>query len=186
MRLQHTDLKGHDMIPTEHPYLILFNFDQPADAQLWRSVDDGIMGGVSWSQFQIEDNRIAVFSGVVSRENNGGFASIRSRPYRMDLRAFDGLDLRVRGDGKQYQLRICDNPSFDGIAYAAYFTTQAAEWQIVRISFKDFAPRFRGRTLSNVAPLNSGMIRSFGFLIGKKQAGSFRLEIDWLRAYKET
>lgn len=168
-----------------HKVQTIFDFDQPFEAHHWRPVDDVIMGGVSSSRFQIEVESVAVFSGVVSLENNGGFASVRSRPVRMDLRSYDGLELRIRGDGKQYQLRICDNPSFDGLAYAAYFTTQAGVWQVMRIPFEDFVPRFRGRTLSQVPPLNAGMIRSFGFLIGRKQAGAFRLEIDWLRAYKE-
>ena len=73
---------------------ILFNFTLPVDAQNWFPVDDGVMGGVSASQIAIrplESSGMLSFSGVVSLENYGGFASIRTRPERVDLSAYTGL-----------------------------------------------------------------------------------------------
>ena len=43
----------------------------------WRIINDSVMGGVSRSQFNIFEEYIR-FSGHVSLENNGGFASIRA------------------------------------------------------------------------------------------------------------
>ncbi len=43
----------------------------------WRIVNDGVMGGLSSSKATIKDDKI-IFSGNVSLENNGGFASLRS------------------------------------------------------------------------------------------------------------
>lgn len=162
----------------------LFDFNQPADAQHWRPIDDIVMGGISSSQFQVEPGGVGVFSGSVSLANNGGFASVRSRPARCNLRAYTGLELRVRSDGKTYQLRLRDNPAFDGVSYTVSFSTPPGEWQQLQFPFHSFQPTFRGRTLTNAPPLSSGTIYSFGFMIASKQSGSFRLEIDWVCAYK--
>lgn len=43
----------------------------------WRIVNDGVMGGLSSSRVSVNDDKI-IFSGNVSLENNGGFASLRS------------------------------------------------------------------------------------------------------------
>lgn len=46
-------------------------------ASKWRLVNNGVMGGISTSKAIIKDDKI-IFSGNVSLENNGGFASLRS------------------------------------------------------------------------------------------------------------
>ena len=57
----------------------LFDFTTATNSTAWQIVNDDVMGGVSTSRFQVRTNG-AVFSGVVSLENNGGFASVRSSP----------------------------------------------------------------------------------------------------------
>ncbi len=165
--------------------LMLFDFGNPDSMNQWRPINDGVMGGVSNCQFVVEDCRVGVFSGTVSLANNGGFASVRSRPARCDLRQYAGLELHARGDGKRYQLRMRDNPAFDGITYTVHFDTRQDIWQTIRFPFSHFKPTFRGRYVSGAPSLNLRMIYSFGLLIGSKQAGAFRLEVDWLCAYKE-
>lgn len=44
----------------------------------WYVVDDGVMGGRSSSSLRSGESGIAVFEGVLSLENNGGFASVRT------------------------------------------------------------------------------------------------------------
>jgi hypothetical protein len=44
----------------------------------WRIVNDGVMGGLSTSNVRINDEGKISFSGNVSLDNNGGFASLRS------------------------------------------------------------------------------------------------------------
>jgi hypothetical protein len=39
-------------------------------------VNDVVMGGVSESSFKISKERTATFSGILSSNNNGGFASV--------------------------------------------------------------------------------------------------------------
>ncbi|MBT8330417.1 MAG: CIA30 family protein, partial [Desulfofustis sp.] len=43
-------------------------------------------------------------------------------------------------------------------------------------------PVFRGRKLSGVDPVAPEKVQQIGFLISDKQAGPFRLEIDWIKA----
>ena len=76
---------------------IVFDFEPSTEP--WQNIDDPVMGGQSRSTMRI-DGGIAAFEGIVSLENNGGVASLRSRPAEHDLGSFAGLVLRVSGDGK--------------------------------------------------------------------------------------
>jgi Complex I intermediate-associated protein 30 (CIA30) len=147
----------------------------------WRIINDGVMGGLSSSRFRIV-KRVAVFEGDVSLENNGGFASVRSEPGKHDLSEAEGILIRVRGDGKRYAFRMRTTGAFDGISYEARFKTVAGEWKTIQLPFKAFRPVFRGRLIRDAAPLDPKLIKTFGILISDKQAGKFRLEIDWIKA----
>ena len=73
---------------------------------------------------------------------------------------------------------------FDGISYRSHFQTQQNSWQIIKVPFSDFVPVFRGRVLEGVPPVKPERINQIGFLISDKQAGPFKLEIEWIQAYK--
>src|SRR5210317_35617 len=62
---------------------ILFKFDKPDAAKPWQTVNDGVMGGRSDGRFRINEDKYMEFFGTLSLENNGGFASVRSRPREM-------------------------------------------------------------------------------------------------------
>jgi len=160
----------------------LFDFATSSNSSAWQIVNDDVMGGVSTSQFQITTNGAAVFSGEVSLENNGGFASVRSPPARSDLSGCIEFVLRLRGDGHRYKFTVRMDSGFDSPLYQCGFTTTRGAWAEHRLSFKDFVPTFRGRVLTDVPPLDPTRIQSVGFLIADKQAGPFRLEIESIRA----
>jgi hypothetical protein len=153
-----------------------------AQPSSWRAVNDGVMGGLSQSQLRGNDAGTAVFTGVVSLENNGGFASVRTLLEEVDLSECDGLAVRVRGDGKRYRLRLRNVDRFDGIAYQATFDTASDVWQVVEIPFASFLPTYRGRMPRDAPPLDISKIRQIGFMIADKQEGGFRLEVAWVRA----
>jgi monofunctional biosynthetic peptidoglycan transglycosylase len=157
-----------------------------ADRGGWYVINDGVMGGVSQSDIRRTDQGTGVFEGVLSLENNGGFASVRVVVERRNLTAYSGLEVRVRGDGRTYQLRLRTNDSFDGIAYRADFETRDGEWTTTRIPFDQFLPGFRGRTLSDAAPLDTSQIQQLGFMLADKKPGPFSLEIDFVRVWKST
>jgi len=71
----------------------LFDFHQDGGPR-WHAINDGVMGGVSQGRARITGDGVLVFSGVVSLENNGGFASIRSEPSPLQIRGARGIKLR--------------------------------------------------------------------------------------------
>ncbi len=157
---------------------ILLDFDDAADAALWRPVDDVVMGGVSSSSFDRAEPGVARFSGTVSLENSGGFASVRTPPRDWDTSGATAFLLRVRGDGKQYKFTLRTSDGFDGIQYQARFSPPAGEWTDVRLRVEDFVPTFRGRKVPFAPPLDPAKIRALGLMISDKQAGPFELLID--------
>jgi len=150
----------------------------------WPNIDDAVMGGVS-SSAMVVANEVATFRGVVSFDNNGGFASVRSRPEVRDLSAYDGLILRVRGDGKSYGFRIRTNASFDGVSYQVPLTPPAGEWTELVVPFADFIPVWRGRPVEGHPALDPAEITTFGWIISR-QEGPFRLDISNIRGYRST
>lgn len=158
----------------------VYRFDE--NALPWRSINDGVMGGLSSGRMWLEDD-VAVFGGTLSLENNGGFSSIRSIPAEHSLAGKEGLLLRVRGDGRTYGLRLRTNDRFDGPSYQAALPTRNGEWTEVRIPFDTFKAVYRGRNVPRYPELSPEKIRTFGLIIADKQPGDFRLELDWIQAY---
>ncbi|MGD1912957.1 MAG: CIA30 family protein, partial [Rivularia sp. (in: cyanobacteria)] len=60
----------------------LFDFGNPSIEvkDIWGAVDDVVMGGVSQSNIKLSSGK-ALFSGNVSTENSGGFASVRTKNF---------------------------------------------------------------------------------------------------------
>jgi len=72
----------------------------------WRVINDDVMGGISQSRIELSPTATAIFSGQLSLENNGGFASIRRRADNYNLDGYTGVILKVKGDGRTYQFRV--------------------------------------------------------------------------------
>lgn len=148
-------------------------------AQQWMITNDGVMGGKSSSQFQINKDGNGVFLGTVSLENNGGFASVKNYE-PINLSGFSMIRLSVRGDGNRYSFRLQtgSNGQVNPWSYELRFETKDNEWTEVDLPLDKFAPTYRGRTPEDVPPLDPAKIIRYGFLISDKQEGDFRLEID--------
>lgn len=165
--------------------IILFDFQQPHEVNNWLVVNDGVMGGLSQSEIVLTGSNTAVFQGTVSLENNGGFSSTRTIPQVYNLTGYDGIIIRLKGDGKKYQFRLRMDDRFDGISYRYHFKTDINKWITIRIPFNECVPVFRGRVLDGVEPLSANRIKQIGFLISDKQSGLFKIEIDNIKAYKK-
>ena len=144
------------------------------EASAWRSINDGVMGGLSAGGMMQSDEGLR-FTGELSLENNGGFSSVR-RPVEHDLSGATSVRLEVRGDGREYQFRIRQDSQFDGVAWRAMFAT-TDEWQTIEIALSKFIPVFRGRTVAEAGPVIASDIQQIGFLLADKAAGRFTLEI---------
>jgi monofunctional biosynthetic peptidoglycan transglycosylase len=163
---------------------LLFDFSSEGRTGRWMIVNDGVMGGLSESELQLSDQGTIIFQGNLSLENYGGFASVRSVPYRFGLEAYDGISLRVLGDGRRYKLRLRTDVNIDGPAYEAEFDTIANTWTTVNIPFQTTTPTYRGRLIKDLPPLSGNRVTQIGLMLADKQEGPFRLEVDWIRAYR--
>ncbi len=181
----------------EVPDHLLFDFQHPTPnlKELWGALDDVVMGGVSESVLHLTPEG-GLFTGVVSTANSGGFASIRMRNLNppLDLSAFTGIELRVRGDGKRYKFFVRTQQGWDNVAYSISFDTHPETWQRLRFPFAEMIPTFRARTLPDAPPLDPSCIRAFQVMLSKfeqdKQLnphfapGPFGLQIQTLGAYR--
>ncbi len=163
---------------------LLFDFGTLNHMDNWLIVNDGVMGGLSRSRFVLSDRNTAVFSGNVRLENNGGFASTRTKAMQFQLDGFKGILIRVKGDGKKYQFRIRTSDRFDGVAYRYHFETKTDQWQTIAIPFDECVPVFRGRILRDVGPVSPKDIQQLGVMASDGQSGEFQLEIQWIKAYQ--
>ncbi|NMF82784.1 CIA30 family protein [Nodosilinea sp. P-1105] len=149
---------------------VLFDFSQadPEQVAIWGALDDVVMGGVSDSGFQAGDGA-ARFTGTVSTENSGGFASIRTRNFDppLNLATYRGIELRVQGDGQRYKFFLRDRDGWDAIAYGYSFDTTPNEWVTVQIPFTELTPVFRAKTQPEAQPLDPGNIRSLQLMLSK-------------------
>jgi len=160
----------------------LLDFDTDDEIALWGPVDDGVMGGVSRSRFSRAAASVARFSGHVSLENNGGFASVRTLARAWPTAGADALVLRVLGDGKTYKFTVRTDDGFDGVQYQARFTPAAGDWSESTLPTSSFAASFRGRTVASAPALDLGRLRALGLMISDQQAGPFELLVDWIAA----
>ncbi|XP_002968299.2 uncharacterized protein LOC9631474 [Selaginella moellendorffii] len=164
----------------------------------WGSLDDVVMGGVSESFLQVGregDEPVGIFRGVVSTANNGGFASIRTKNFDpvLDLSAYDGLELRLKGNGQRLKLIVRVSKDWDGTGYTASFDTQKNSWTQVRVPFSSFVPVFRARTVQDAPPFDVSSIASLQLMYSKFEydgrlnptfePGSFAIPIASIKAY---
>ncbi len=150
----------------------------------WTIVDDGVMGGLSQGQREIGKDGILRFFGTLSLENNGGFSSLRSKNVAMDLSDAEGLVLRVKGDGRSYQVRLSTDAEFRGgeVSFQAEFATKKDEWTEVKVPFKNLLGSWRGVKLPDKT-FDAAKVRRVGLLLGDKKQGPFALHVDWIRTY---
>lgn len=105
-----------------------------------------------------------------------------------DVSAYDGLELRLKGDGRRYKLIIRTSRNWDTVGYTASFDTVAGQWQSVsdiidplfkwlcliitnsqavvpfptqiRLPFSSLRPIFRARTVSDAPPFDATSVIS--------------------------
>lgn len=188
---------GSAPLPAPQPQAgVIFDFSQPSAVleQTWGALDDVVMGGVSASSLRSQPGS-ALFTGYVSTDNSGGFASVRTRNFEpsLDVSSYSGFELRVNGDGQRYKFLVRDEDSWDSVAFAGSFDTVANEWVTIRLPFADLVPVFRAKTVSNSRPLNAARVRSLQLMLSKFEydgalnprfaAGEFRLNVGAIAVY---
>lgn len=163
--------------------LKIADFTDKEHRSLWGVTNDDVMGGISTSNISVGQNGVLIFSGNVSLENNGGFASLRSPIDDYDFSGFEGFLLKLKGDGKIYNLSFRQTKYFTGYNYTQKFQTETENWQIIRLPFKDFKLKYYGREVSDFEAPDKSSIKQTSILISDKQQGPFKLEIEWIGLY---
>jgi len=156
----------------------LFQFAGVESAREWQAVNDGVMGGVSEGRFTISERKTLEFFGTLSLENNGGFASVRSRAKKLGLQAGDTVVAKVRGDGREYSLNLYLNRPLIAFSYRATVVTKKDEWIEVRVPLDRFEATSFGRVMKDAGTVKPQEVNSLGFMLSDKKPGSFRLEIE--------
>jgi len=176
----------------------LFDFAKTPDlAGRWRSLNDGVMGGVSDGRMRaaVTGDAHAVFEGTVRLENNGGFSSVRaSFGSGIDLSQFSGFYLDVRpGDetsaGKEYLLVVKDDEAMTTqVNFKAKFCTgkRLGAWERVEVPFAAFdRPERMGRAVMRGA-LRTEAVCEVGLMVlkGEGNVGAFALDVLELGCFK--
>ncbi len=163
---------------------ILLNRAIMDGADKWRIVNDGVMGGLSISRVSAGSKDKIIFSGRLSLENNGGFASLRSPVKNYNFENFTGIEIRLKGDGKIFSISMKETSYFTGYFYTANFKTTEGEWVTHRIPFKEFSFFYFGRLIRRNPEIPLNRIKEISFLAGEKQEGDFSAEIEYIGLYK--
>ena len=89
---------------------MLFDFEDAGKAR-WRVESDRVMGGRSTGSAEVTEGTL-VFTGEVVSEG-GGFSSVRAGR-QVNLSGYDGIELRVRGGGRTFELDVSDGTESRG------------------------------------------------------------------------
>jgi NADH dehydrogenase [ubiquinone] 1 alpha subcomplex assembly factor 1 len=168
-------------VATQEALRVLFDFANPGTAQEWQAVNDGVMGGISDGRFRMTAQKTLEFSGTLSLENNGGFASIRTKPAELGLNAGDTIVVRVKGDGREFVLNLYTKSRRMAFSYRAPLPTTKDEWTEVKVPLADFIPTSFGRRVQGMGPVEPDQINGLGFMLADKNPGPFQLEVGWVK-----
>lgn len=179
-----TRIANADETGPDGPGVSLVDLGDAGAVAAWTTVNDPVMGGQSTSRITFGGGGL-VFSGNISLENNGGFASARS-PQNPDIgrRAAGATSLRVRavGDGKTYLLRV--GTAGQPWSYIQRFPTAAAVERIYELPVGNFQPVGMRLDPAPDAPptLDPSSISQVSVYILDKQQGPFEITIGAIEA----
>ncbi len=160
---------------------VLLDFSGADAIKDWQTINDGVMGGVSEGKFKITDKKTLEFFGTLSLENNGGFASVRTKAKKFGLEKGETLVVKVRGDGREYSLNLYPNKPLIAFSYRATVQTKKDEWIEIKLPLDKFEATSFGRPVKDAGPVNPEEINALGLMLGDKKAGPFKMEVEWIK-----
>ena len=157
----------------------VFSFPSAQAVNEWFVVNDTVMGGVSSGRLEWESGAL-VFTGDLSLDNNGGFASVRS-PFLDPAVAVawadrDGLTIEIGGDGRTWTMEVRTDLGDGG--WVSPVPTSPREASTVDVPWTSFQPvtRFLDPRPATV-PLDPARIVSVAFYLVDGIEAPFRLEL---------
>ncbi len=163
----------------------LYNLSQEQGRRTWYVVTDAVLGGTSRGTLTAGRGNYALFSGTLVSRESGGWVSVWSSDEPMNLSSYQGLALRLRGDGRTYRVALKMERGVDAIQYMARVTPPRSGWSVVRIRFKELVPMFHGSLIANAPRFNPRLACAVGVMIADGQDGFFELLIESVSAYAD-
>lgn len=163
---------------------VVVAFDDPAAVAGWTTINDPVMGGLSTSTVTFGDGGL-VFSGTVSLDNNGGFASTRGpQDPGIGQRAVGAtaLGVRARGDGKTYVFKV--DSEGRPWSYIQRLSTEAGVWRTYELPIGGFQAVGMRLDPAPYAPqtLDPSTVSRISIYILDKQQGPFELTVSAVNA----
>jgi NADH dehydrogenase [ubiquinone] 1 alpha subcomplex assembly factor 1 len=160
-----------------------FNFGTQHNTDVWRVVNDDVMGGVSNSKVEEKENSI-LFSGTTSLDNNGGFASIRTTFPKGDLKDCKTMTIRFKSPNtnRSFGLSLKDSQKYYIPYYKFMFQPKSDDWQQLKINLKDFGYYKISEKIGSEMPLNFLKdVFNIALILSDGKEGNFQIEIDYIK-----
>ena len=168
--------------PTSMTCIAISDFANQAEKELWRVVNDNVMGGKSLGGFTIDESSSRlIFRGFINTDG-GGFASIRRSVDLQDRLTPKSVKLRVRTKDTAGEYRLM---AYSGLKRSVNHRItlpllDSTEWQEISISLADMIPSRFGRVLNEPALITSN-IEALGLMRRSTIDGEFELQVDWIK-----
>ncbi len=132
---------------------VLWSAPAPTATSVWVGLHDQVMGGRSEGSVQPQAGSHStpahvLFSGQISRDNGGGFASYRMRlSAPVVIGAARSVVLNSRGDSGPFKLCLHRQNDWDGVQWQADLATPE-NWTTQVLPLSAFVARRRGREVT--------------------------------------
>lgn len=184
-------------------YETVWKFDNTDVIDSWTLTTDADHNeGQSSGEFLLGPSKTAVFKGKLDskppkdgKTKYAGYCNVKSARNMISFKrasTYDWFDythllMRVRGDGRTYQISLGVDGYFDvswNNQYSyALFTRGGPYWQIAKIPFSKFYLGAKGRIQDRQEPIYKDKVTFMGITIGDDVNGPFQLEIDYVGIY---
>ena len=160
-----------------------FNFGRKNNTDIWRIVNDDVMGGKSNSKIEEKENSI-IFKGHTSLENNGGFASMRTLIPKGALKECKTLSIRFKSadTSRTFGISLKSSQKYYIPYYKFTFSPKSEDWQELTIKLSDFDYYKISEKMEDSMPL--GFLKdvyNIALIISDGKEGAFQIEIDYIK-----
>lgn len=162
---------------------LLLDFGKNTYGNTWRTVNDGVMGGLSESEIILHENSI-LFKGLVSLENNGGFASMRSLITKQSLTNCKTVSLRYRSNSNDriFGLSLKNSQTYSIPYHKHLFSPKSTQWETIKLNLSDFKHYKISKIIGSKMP-NKALedVYNIAIIVSDGKSGAIDIEIDYIK-----
>jgi hypothetical protein len=161
---------------------VLWSASTPSSGPIWAGLHDQVMGGRSEGSARPQagdgsELDHVLFSGQISKDNGGGFASFRMRlSAPMVIGAANNVAIILRGDGGPFKLCLHRQNDYDGIQWQADLATPG-KWTTQVLPLSAFVARRRGREVHERPLSPDDVLFQIGLMTTRAEPGPFWLAV---------